>query len=67
MQQRGINADPAEFFAILNSVYSDYYTVAKKHNVHNIDFYIDSKKAPFIYFFLVYENIALVILDLPEW
>lgn len=45
MQQRGINADPAEFFAILNSVYSDYYTVAKKHNVHNIDFYIDIAKA----------------------
>lgn len=45
MQQRNINADPAEFFAILNSVYSDYYTVAKKHNVHNIDFYIDMAKA----------------------
>lgn len=45
MQQRNINADPAEFFAILNSVYSDYYTVAKKHNVHNIDFYIDIAKA----------------------
>ena len=45
MQQRSINADPAEFFAILNSVYSDYYTVAKKHNVHNIDFYIDIAKA----------------------
>ena len=45
MQQRGINADPAEFFAVLNSVYSDYYTVAKKHNVHNIDFYIDIAKA----------------------
>lgn len=45
MQQRGINADPAEFFAVLNAVYSDYYTVAKKHNVHNIDFYIDIAKA----------------------
>ena len=45
MQQRGINADPVEFFAVLNSVYSDYYTVAKKHNVHNIDFYIDIAKA----------------------
>ena len=45
MQQRGINAEPAEFFAILNSVYSDYYKVAKKHNVHNLDFYIDMAKA----------------------
>lgn len=45
MQQRGITADPAEFFAVLNSVYSDYYAVAKKHNVHNIDFYIDIAKA----------------------
>ena len=45
MQQRGINADPAEFFAVLNMVYSDQYTVAKKHNVHNIDYYIDVAKA----------------------
>ena len=45
MQQRNISADPVEFFAVLNSVYSDYYTVAKKHNAHNIDFYIDMAKA----------------------
>lgn len=45
MQQRGINADPAEFFAIFNSAYSDYYPVAKKHNVNNVDFYIDIAKA----------------------
>lgn len=45
MQQRGINVAPVEFFAVLNSVYSDYCNVAKKHNVHNIDFYIDITKA----------------------
>ena len=45
MQQRNISADPVEFFAVLNMVYSDYCNVAKKHNVHNIDYYIDVAKA----------------------
>lgn len=44
-QQRGVNAEPAEFYAIVNAMYSDYCDVAKKHNVHNADFYVDMAKA----------------------
>lgn len=44
-QQRGITIDPVEFFAIINAMYSDFYEVAKKHNVHNADFYADLAKA----------------------
>lgn len=46
MDQRGIDCDPLQFFAVLNSVYSDYCTVAKKHGIGNkIDFYVDLAKA----------------------
>ena len=46
MAQRGIECDPAEFYAILNSIYSDYSKVAKKYNVGgSIDFYVDMAKA----------------------
>lgn len=44
-QRRGVKAAPAEFYAVLNAVYSDYCEVAKKHNVHNADFYADLAKA----------------------
>lgn len=44
-QQRGVDADPAEFFAVLNAMYSDFYEVARKHNVHSTDFYVDLAKA----------------------
>lgn len=44
-KQRGITADPVELFAVLNAIYSDYYKVAKKHNVHNMDFYLDMAMA----------------------
>ena len=40
-KQRGLNVEPVELFAVLNAIYSDYYKVAKKHNVHNMDFYLD--------------------------
>ena len=44
--QRGIECDPAEFWAALNLIYSDYVKVAKKFNVgSNIDFYVDMAKA----------------------
>lgn len=43
--QRNINCDPVEFYAIINSIYSDYCKVAKKHNVNTIDFYADMAKA----------------------
>lgn len=46
MEQRGIDCDPLQFFAVLNSVYSDYCTVAKKHGIGNkMDFYVDLAKA----------------------
>ncbi len=45
LAQKGFDCDPDEFFAILNSLYSDYSAVAKKHGVNNIDFYADLAKA----------------------
>lgn len=45
MEQRGIDCDPLQFFAVLNSVYSDYCAVAKKHGVNKMDFYADLAKA----------------------
>lgn len=44
-QQRNISADPVEFYAVVNAMYSDFCEVAKKHNVHNADFYVDLAKA----------------------
>ena len=45
MAQRGIKHDPAVFWAILNSMYSDYCAVFKKHGVNNMDFYVDMTSA----------------------
>lgn len=45
MTQKGIDCDPVEFYAVLNSIYSDYSDVAKKHNINNMDFYTDMAKA----------------------
>ena len=45
MKQRGIKYDPAEFWAVLNGVYSDYCAVAKKHGVNTMDFYVDFASA----------------------
>lgn len=46
MDQRGIDADPLQFYAILNAVYSDYCAVAKRHGVGDkIDFYVDMARA----------------------
>lgn len=41
IEQRKLKVDPIEFYAILNAVYSDYCKVAKKHNINNMDFYVD--------------------------
>lgn len=41
MAQKGIEANPFEFFAILNAMYSDYCAVFKKHGVNTMDMYID--------------------------
>lgn len=45
MQQKGVDAAPEEFWAIMNALYSDYCKVAKKHNVSTVDFYADMAKA----------------------
>jgi hypothetical protein len=45
MKQKGINLDPLEFWVAMNAVYSDYFNVAKKMNVNNIDFYTHMAKA----------------------
>lgn len=41
MAQKGIEANPYEFFAILNAMYSDYCAVFKKHGVNTMDMYVD--------------------------
>ena len=45
MQQKKVKCDPAEFYAVLNAMYSDYSEVAQKHGVHKQDFYLDMAKA----------------------
>lgn len=45
MTQRKIDCDPVQFYAALNAVYSDFYGVAKKHGVSNIEFFADLAKA----------------------
>lgn len=45
MKQKGIDCDPLEFWVAMNAVYSDYFHVAKKHNVNSIDFYAGMAKA----------------------
>lgn len=45
MRQKNIQCDPAEFFAVVNAMFSDYSEVAQKHGVNKQDFYIDMAKA----------------------
>jgi hypothetical protein len=39
--QYSIDADPLEFWVAINSMYSDYYRVAVRHNVNNPEFYAE--------------------------
>lgn len=46
MAQKGVKADPVEFYAVLNAMYADYCKVFKKHGVGDkLDFYVDMAKA----------------------
>lgn len=46
MTQKCISADPCEFYAVLNALYSDYCKVFQKYGVGgNMDFYLDMAKA----------------------
>ena len=45
-QAKQIEADPIEWWAIVNMIYSDFYEVAKKHNVcGSVDFFADMANA----------------------
>lgn len=45
MKQYGIQCEPAEFFAVMNMMYSDYCEVLKKFGVNKMDFYAEMAKA----------------------
>lgn len=46
MGQKGVSADPWEFMAALNAMYSDYSKVFKKHGIGDkMDLYVDLAKA----------------------
>lgn len=45
MAQKGIKHDLAEFYAVINAIYSDYCHVLKRFNVNNIDMYVALAKA----------------------
>lgn len=41
LQQRGWNCEPAEFYAVINSLWSDYGKTAQKYGVDKIDYWAD--------------------------
>lgn len=45
MAQKNIDCDPAEFYAAVNMMYSDYCKVAKQYNINTVDFYFAMAKA----------------------
>lgn len=45
MKSRGYKCNPAEFFLVLNMLYSDYYEVFHKYGVETPDFYAEMAKA----------------------
>ena len=45
MSQKGVDCELPEFFVVINSLYSDYDPILKKHNASNIDLYVDMAKA----------------------
>nr|DAP40682.1 MAG TPA: hypothetical protein [Caudoviricetes sp.] len=38
-KQHGYDCDPAEFYAAINMMYSDYYKIGKEFNLNSVDFY----------------------------
>ena len=38
-RQHGYDCDPAEFYAAINMMYSDYYKIGKEFNLNSVDFY----------------------------
>lgn len=45
MVSKGYHFDPAVWYAAMNMVYSDYFSVAKKHGVNSVEFYADMAEA----------------------
>lgn len=45
MRQKGIDCNPAEWYAIMNAVWSDYGKIAEKYGVDKVDFWADLTKA----------------------
>ena len=45
MASHKLEGSPYEWYALLNSLYSDYSAVAKKMNVNTLDFYVCMAKA----------------------
>lgn len=45
MVSKGYHFDPAVWYAAMNMVYSDYFSVAKKHGVSTVEFYADMAEA----------------------
>lgn len=37
--QRGIDADPVEFYAVLNMMYNDYLKVGRRYGINTLEFY----------------------------
>lgn len=65
MKQRGIDCDPAEFYATMNMLWSDYGSVAKKYGTDNVEFWAEMAKSFLLdkdaegnKLALYYENIA---------
>lgn len=45
MKQRNMDCDPAEFYAIINAMWSDYGKVAEKYGINTVDFWAEMAKA----------------------
>lgn len=45
MKQRGIDCDPAEFYATMNMLWSDYGAVAKKFGVDSVEYWSELSKS----------------------
>lgn len=45
LEQRGYSCDPAEFYVVMNMMYSDYHNVFKRYGVESPDFYAEMSKA----------------------
>lgn len=45
MRSRGLQYDPAVWYAAMNMIYSDYFKTAKKHGVNTVEFFADMTDA----------------------